>query len=321
MNIIEIIENNVVPYIRQPVWENWYIKERIGSGSFSVVYRIEADRINSTDVSAMKIEVITTDGHIFTDISIKRQFLESRRNVFDNEVRIMKQLRDCPFIVRYEDEHIQELFINGNFEGYYCLIRMEYLSSVYNLMRNGQFDYSEQNVRKLALNIGQGLKAAHDINVIHRDIKPDNLFVSEKGIYKLGDFNISKRADNTRSFAGSQLYMAPEVYRSKSNSDNSYTKQADIYSFGLCLYQMMNDGILPFEENLYSEEAFQKRMNGIPIPPPKNASAEFGRIILKACAFDINERYKSVDEILTELMEKKSDTNVFGTQYVENNTA
>ncbi|MBD5159596.1 MAG: protein kinase [Ruminococcus sp.] len=215
MNIIDIIENNVLPCIRQPVWENWYIKERIGSGSFSVVYRIEANRINSTDVSAMKIEVITTDEQIFTDTSVKKQFLQNRRNVFDNEVRIMKQLRDCPYIVRYEDEHIQELYIDGNFEGYYCMIRMEHLSSIYNLMKNGRFDYSEQNVKKLLLNIGQGLKSAHDINVIHRDIKPDNLFVSEKGIYKLGDFNISKRADNTRSFAWNLLYMSPEVYVQK----------------------------------------------------------------------------------------------------------
>lgn len=301
MNIIDIIEKNVVPYIRQPVWENWYIKERIGSGSFSVVYRIEANRINSTDISAMKIEVITTDGQIFTDMTVKGQFLEARRNVFDNEVRIMKQLRDCPYIVRYEDEHIQELFIDGNFEGYYCMIRMEYLSSVYNLMKNGRFDYSEQNVKKLALNIGQELKSAHDINVIHRDIKPDNLFVSEKGIYKLGDFNISKRADNTRSFAGSQLYMSPEVYRSKTNVDNSYTKQADIYSLGLCLYQMMNDGMLPFEENCYSEDAFEKRMSGMQIQPPKNASAQFSYIILKACAFNPLNRYNSIDEMLYDL--------------------
>lgn len=325
MSVIDIIEENIVPNIKQPLWENWYIKEKIGSGSFSVVYKIEAQRINSVDVSAMKVEAITADEQIFTDLSVKKQFLKSKRDLFDNEVRIMKQLRDSPFIVRYEDEYIKELYINGIFEGYYCLIRMEYLSNVYNLMRNRKFDYSELNVRKFAHDIGQALKAAHDINVIHRDIKPDNLFVSEKGIYKLGDFNISKKAVVARSFAGNNLYMAPEIHRAKSNVDESYTKQADIYSFGLCLYQMMNDGMLPFETDFSQFDAIEKRIRGEKFPPPENASDEFGRIIIKSCAYDVNERYHSIDEMLADLENieksrfKEQVKNNNRTQYADKN--
>ena len=317
MDIRDIIEQKIKPQIKQPLWESWYIKEKIGSGSFSVVYRIEAQRPGGVDVSALKVEAITTDGQLFTDSGRKTTFLNNRKQMAINEAQIMKKLRDCPNIVRDEEEHIQELYINGTFEGYYYLIRMELLQNVFDLMGNNKFNYSESNVRKLAVEIGQGLRAAHTHGIIHRDIKPDNMFVSKSGIYKLGDFNISKKAVSTRTYAGTQYYMAPEIYRAKANVDSSYTTQADIYSFGLCLYQMMNDGQLPFEDTLDPDTAYDKRMTErVTFPRPHNASPDFARIILKACAFDANARYKSIDDMLAELGGKVSPSSN-RTQYAD----
>lgn len=301
MSIIDIIEENIVPHIRQPLWENWYIKERIGSGSFSVVYRIEAKRQNRTDVSALKIQPIVADDMLFVDEQRKRSYIENKRKSVENESEIMCKLKDCPNIVTYEDESTRELIINGKSEGYYFLMRMELLDNVYSLIKKQKIVLSEKNVLKLASDIGNGIKAAHDKNIIHRDIKPENLFVSKNGVYKLGDFNISKQAVSTRSLAGTGTYMAPEVYRVSGNPYGSYTAQADIYSFGLCLYQMMNDGMLPFEENLFGEEAVEKRMSGVPLPPPKNVSEKFSYIILKACAFNPQERYSSINDMLYDL--------------------
>ncbi len=309
MDIRDVIEQVIKPQIKQPLWENWYIKEKIGSGSFSVVYRIEAQRPSGLDVSALKVEAIMSDKQIFTDSFRKTTFLNSRKQMAINEAQIMKKLRDCPYIVRYEEEYMQELYINGEFEGYYYLIRMEFLQNVYDLMKKGWFPYSEENVKKLAIEIGQGLHAAHSIGVIHRDIKPDNMFVSDAGIYKLGDFNISKKAVSTRTYAGTQYYMAPEIYRARTNIDASYTTQADIYSFGLCLYQMMNNGQLPFEDKLDPDTAYDKRMSGpVNFPPPCNGTLEFIRIILKACSFNPNERYRSVNDMLMELNGKTQTT-------------
>lgn len=309
MDIHDIIEQIIKPQIKQPLWESWYIEEKIGSGSFSVVYRIEAQRPGGIDVSALKVEAIMSDGQIFSDSSRKTTFLNSRKQMAINEAQIMKKLRDCPYIVRYEEEHMQELYINGEFEGYYYLIRMEFLQNVYELMKKGRFSYSEANVKKLAIEIGQGLKAAHSIGIIHRDIKPDNMFVNDARIYKLGDFNISKKAVSTRTYAGTQYYMAPEIYRARSNVDASYTTQADIYSFGLCLYQMMNKGQLPFEDELDPDAAYNKRMSyQKSFPPPCNATFEFARIILKACSFNPNERYKTIDDMLMDFGGKGKTT-------------
>ena len=302
MNTNDIIEE-ILKQIKQPLWENWYIKEKIGSGAFSAVYKVEAKRSSRrTSIAALKIEPITSDGKHFIDEERKRHYIEQKKEYSETEAEIMYNLRKSPYIVAYEEEDIKELYINGVFEGYYYLIRMEYLNSVTDKMSNGTFDYSEANVVKLALNIGNGIKTAHDIGVIHRDIKLDNFFVDDFGLYKLGDFNISKKTDATRTFAGTHGYLAPEIFMAKANVDVNYTSQADIYSFGICLYQFMNDLLFPFEDdNIDMETAIDRRMNGEKLPPPKYASPEFARIILKACEFSVETRYRTMDEMLRDL--------------------
>ncbi len=207
------------------------------------------------------------------------------------------------YVVAYEDEDIRELYINGVFEGYYALIRMELLQSVHKLIEKNEFDFSESNVIKFAREIGYGLKAAHDAGEIHRDVKPENLFMSDKGVYKVGDFNVSKKAESSLTHGiGTKPYMAPEVHMG-----SNYTGQADIYSFGLCLYQMMNNNLLPFEENSSFDTAVIRRQNEKIKVPPKNASPGFGKIILKACAFDTSERYQTMDKMLNDLYNLESN--------------
>lgn len=294
--------NEILSQIKQPLWENWYIKEKIGSGAFSAVFKVEAQRSSwRTSVSALKIEPITADGKPFVDEERKKMYIENKRRSAENEAEIMYNLRNCPYIVSYEEEDFKELYIDGEFEGYYYLIRMEFLTPISKLIHEKKFDYSEKNIIKFTQNIGQGIRAAHKIGVIHRDIKLDNFFVDEFGLYKLGDFNISKKTGAARTFAGTQGYLAPEIYRAKSDIDAVYTSQADIYSFGICIYQLMNNLMFPFEDELDAESAIDKRMEGVKLPPPANASPEFSGIILKACEFDTKDRYENVDEMLNDI--------------------
>lgn len=307
--------------VRQPLWENWYIKDKIGSGTFCNVYRIEAERINRTDTAALKIEPILAEERFSDNEERKISYIEQRKKSVVNETEIMYMLKDCPNIVAYQEEDMRELYIDGKFEGYYFLVRMELLENVHRLIIHKQFDLSENNVLKLAREIGNGIKSAHSMNVLHRDIKPENLFVSKNVVYKLGDFNISKRATSAWTVAGTPQYMAPEIDNTSTNT-NGYTAQADIYSFGICLYQMMNDYLLPFEENCFGDDAISKRRSGAPLPPPKNASPEFSRIILKACAFNPQQRYHSIDEMLYDLnhMGSGSQTVNNRTEYAGNDT-
>lgn len=294
----ELIEV-ILKQVKQPLWENWYIQERIGSGAYSAVYKVTANRMSRTDISALKIEPIVPDPSAKLDEAGRKRYIEEHRALAVNESTIMYSLKNCPNIVSYEDEDIRQLIINGKLEGYYFLIRMEYLDCLSDLLKNRQYKLEEKNVLRLACDIGRGIKAAHDLGIIHRDLKPGNFFIDKNGVYKLGDFNISKQTDFSKDIAGTRGYLAPEVFYARSGS--GYDRQADIYSFGICLYQLMNDLYLPFEDRMPAKDAVAKRMNGDALPPPKRASGEFTRIILKACAYRKEERYATIDDLLRDL--------------------
>lgn len=292
---------------REPLWSNWYIGEKIGSGSYSTVYKIFAERAGRTDVSAMKVEPIVPSENSAHDPERRRRSIEQKRELVANESNIMHKLKNCPNIVSYEDEGFYDLIVDGNFEGYYFLLRMEYLSCLTDIIKSrGSAWLTEATVRKLAADIATGIKAAHDMGIIHRDLKPSNFFLDENtGTFKLGDFNISKETRFSRTFAGTNGYLAPEVYMAKSGAVQYYTALADIYSFGICLYVLMNDLYMPFEREygLSLEQAVAHRMDNLPMLPPKNASPRFAAIILKACSFRKENRYQSMGELLRDLSE------------------
>jgi len=290
---------------KQPLWSNWMIGEKIGSGAYSSVYKITAERSGRVDTAAMKVEPIVPSENAMRDEERKKRSIELKRELVINESNIMHKLKHCPNIVAYEDESFFDLVIDGKVEGCYFCLRMEYLSCLGDLLKQkGAFELSEMNIRRLASDIANGIKAAHDMGIIHRDIKPSNFFLDpQSGIFKLGDFNISKETEFTRTFAGTNGYLAPEVYKAKSDIGEYYTNLADIYSFGICLYVLMNDLYMPFEReyNIPSEEAIDMRIHGRPLPPPANCSAAFANIILRACAYERRDRYQSIDELILDL--------------------
>lgn len=301
MKINDTIEQ-ILEQIQQPLWEHWYIKEKIGSGAYSSVYRVEAKRSERrTDVAALKIQPITANGRQFVNESDKRAYIERQKKRADAEAEIMLDLRRFQNIVFYEEEDVREFIVDGVFEGYYSLLRMELLTSIVDFIRKRRFDFSQRNIVKLACDIGKGINGAHSRGIIHRDIKLDNFFVDEYDTYKIGDFNVAKMSDTARTMAGTPGYIAPEVYTAKSDIDATYTGQADIYSFGICLYRLMNDMLFPFEDSCDTEEAHSRRYKGEKLPPPRNADRRFSEIILKACEYSTKDRYEDIRDMLVEL--------------------
>ncbi len=288
----------IIDEIPQPLWDSWYITEKVDSGVYSEVYKIEARRAGRTDYSLLKIQPIVIDDDAEYDEEQKKILLEKKYREVTDETATLYKLKSCPYVVGYQDERIIPLrFMHG----YVLLTRMEYLMELPELVQKGGFPPTEENILKLAANIGRGLNAAHKVGIHHRDIKPSNFFAAPDGTFKLGDFNISGSKESVRTINGTAGYIAPEIYRALGTGGAEYTNKADIYSFGVCLYQLMNDFFFPFEEDCSTEHAVERRMNGEPLQLPKNASSDFGRIILKACAYDPAVRYNSMDELLCEL--------------------
>ncbi len=288
----------IIDEIPQPLWGNWYITDRVDSGVYSEVYRIEAKKSERIDYSLLKVQPIVIDEELNCSEEQKNALLEEKRREALNENTVMHKLINCPYIAGYLDESIIPL---RYMQGYVLLTRTEYLMELPSLMKKGGFPPTEENILRLAANIGRGLNAAHKQGIHHRDIKPSNFFAAPDGTFKLGDFNISGSKESVRTVSGTAGYLAPEIYRSINIGGADYTNKADIYSFGICLYQLMNDFFFPFEEECDTEQAVERRMNGEPLQVPKKASPEFGRIILRACAFDPAVRYGSMDEMLCEI--------------------
>lgn len=159
--------------------------------------------------------------------------------------------------------------------------------------------FDEQEITKLAYEIGMAIHHAHKSNLIHRDIKLENLFYDERTQhYKLGDFGIARTTDDgmASTVAFTKGYGAPEVV---GTLDDKYDYTADIYSFGMTLYVLLNEMRFP-ESNDYHPTVFQY-VQGYAPPEPVNGSDELVQIVLKMVSFNPDDRYQSMEEVLNEL--------------------
>ena len=298
----------------------WKIIRTIGRGSFGTVYEIEKDDEFGGGIrSALKVisipessdEMAGLQNEGFDEESLTELF-RSRVEDITAEFRLMSKLKGCSNIVSYEDHTIIQ---HDQDPGYDVLIRMELLTSlpVYYRQNCERTEMTDGVVRKLGVDICNALELCREFQIIHRDIKPQNIFVNRHGDYKLGDFGIAKTSDHTTraTKTGTYGYMAPEVYLSK-----PYNASVDIYSLGLVMYWMLNERRGPFlplppavPKSDQSAEALERRMSGEPLPAPKYGSEELKRIVLKACAFDPKDRYGNPTEMKRDLQRMMAEQN------------
>jgi serine/threonine protein kinase len=166
-------------------------------------------------------------------------------------------------------------------------------------------EIDEQTVIKIGKDLCSALVLCKKHGIIHRDIKPQNIFVSDNGEYKLGDFGIAKTVEKTMAgtMIGTYKYMAPEVY-----NNQAYGSAADICSLGLVLYWLLNERRMPFVPlpparlTMGIDEAARiRRLRGEPIPAPAHGSDELKEIVLKACEYMPDRRFSSGAEMLEAL--------------------
>lgn len=228
------------------------------------------------------------------------QFYEKQVADIRNEIKIMQKFVGNSHLVSYEDYVIRKRPDNIGWDIY---IRMELLTALPDYAEQHPLD--EQTTMKLALDISKGLRDCHQNGIIHRDIKPQNIFVTEEGRFKLGDFGLSRAIPGTQSvlsFKGTPAYMAPEVYRMASTDARS-----DIYSLGIVLYQCLNDNLLPFvsETEMITPESIEtaklRRLNGEAVPVPAHGSPDLQSIVVKSMAFHPEDRFQTAGEMYNAL--------------------
>lgn len=294
-------------------WPEWKIVEKIGEGSFGQVYKAQRTERGKSFYSAIKIINIPGSQSELNSVRSETGNDQAAREYFQNlveeciqEIGTMEYFRGNSYIVSVEDFKVMEYL---DAIGWEISIRMEYLTSFLDYCAEKQLQ--EKEVIQMGLDLSKALGYCRKLHIIHRDVKPENIFVSRFGDFKLGDFGIARELERTMSgFSkkGTYSYMAPEMYKGE-----KYDSRVDIYSLGIVLYKLMNHNRLPFmnlEKQFITyrdkENALNKRMSGEQMDPPAEAGKLFGQIILKACAFDPDERYQTPEEFYRALDDLKN---------------
>ena len=281
----------------QPLWSVWYVGEKLGSGAYGQVFRLY--RKDSPFESALKWIPIPPIQEDVERLRLSNNFtLDGARRYYNGvadrvgkEIELMNKLKGDSHIVDYAD-HLKQDRINQ--VGCDILIRMELLTPLNKKIQ--QEGLKERDVGIIGLHICLALSRCEKESIIHRDIKPENiLYAVGSDNYKLGDFGVARELEKTLtevSRKGTPSYMAPELYRGQ-NCDNT----SDIYSLGLVMYRLLNNNRAPFTAHTGNididqyERANARRIKGDPLPPPAYGSPALHQIVLKACAFNPQERY------------------------------
>ena len=287
-------------------WPGWETVRLIGRGSFATVYEIERDVFGHKEKAALKaITIPQNDNDIeelydsgYDEASVTATFKSHMESIV-NEYSIMREMTGSANVVSCDDFRIVP---HDDNIGWDIFIKMELLTPLTKAL--GKQPDDEQAIQ-IAKDICNALILCKKYGIVHRDIKPQNIFISKNGDYKLGDFGIAKTIEKTSGGTkiGTYKYMAPEVY-----NNQPYNHTADIYSLGLVLYWILNERRLPFMPlpptpavASQEEDARAKRFVGMPIPAPAHGSEKLKQIVLRACAFDPKDRYQSASEMLHDL--------------------
>ncbi len=261
------------------------IVEKIGAGGMGEVYRAR-------------------DEHLARDVAIKvlppgALTNESAGKHFHKEALILSQLNHPNIAIIYDFDTQQGV----------DFLVMEYIPGITLSDKVGAGPLPEREVLRLGVQLAEGLTAAHEHGVIHRDLKPGNLRVTSDGRLKILDFGLAKlrrqitdseateSLSETRAMAGTLPYMAPEQLLS-----GEVDARTDIHGAGCVLYEMAS-GRYPFAE-VERSQLIGAILHRWPRPPaalnPK-LSPDLGRIIAKCLEKEPENRYQSANELAVDL--------------------
>lgn len=201
--------------------ERYEIIDRVGSGGMADVYKARDQRLNR-----------------YVAIKILKQ-------EFSNDVKFVSKFRgEAQSVAGLSHPNVVNVYDVGEDDDLYYIIMelVEGITLKKFIEKKGRLDVNE--AIGIGVQIAQGMQAAHDNNIIHRDIKPQNIIISKEGKVKVTDFGIAKAATSntiTSNAMGSVHYISPEQARGGYSDEKS-----DIYSLGVTLYEMLA-GKVPFE--------------------------------------------------------------------------
>ena len=257
--------------------DRYEILSKVGAGGMSDVYKAK-DHILSRFV-AIKV--------------LKQEFSEDSSFV-------TKFRAEAQSAAGLEHPNIVNIYDVGSENGLYYIV-MEYVEGITlktYIEKKGQLSFKES--ASIAIQVARGIEAAHNKNIIHRDIKPQNIIISTDGKVKVTDFGIAKAtSSNTISsdVMGSVHYASPEQAR------NGFVDgRSDIYSLGIVMFEMVT-GRVPFDGDTTVAVALQHLQEEIARPSiyAPDLPISFEKIILKCTQKTPDRRYQTIEALLTDI--------------------
>lgn len=220
---------------------------------------------------------------------------------FSEDINFVTKFRsEAQAAAGLEHPNIVNIYDVGSENGLHYIV-MEYVEGITlktYIEKKGQLSFKE--AVSIAIQVGRGIEAAHNKNIVHRDIKPQNIMISTEGKVKVTDFGIARAAtSNTISsdVMGSVHYSSPEQAR------NGFVDgKSDIYSLGIVMYEMVT-GRVPFDGDTTVAVAVQHLQEEI-VPPSvyaPNLPISMEKIILKCTQKNPDRRYASMTALLADL--------------------
>ncbi|KAK8818134.1 hypothetical protein WA556_005955, partial [Blastocystis sp. ATCC 50177/Nand II] len=255
--------------------DNYKFGELLGAGGFGEVYKA-FDKGSGVYVAVKKTRLLQSDEELRSESEL-----------------LMKC--SSPFIVRYNGAIRKENEL-------WIIMEFCHCGSLAACIRNGNH-FTEDELREIASCCLFGLFYLHQHNIMHRDIKPDNLFLSESGVIKLGDFGLAVQLEHSCSKrstqCGTSWYIAPERYRGGTEM------KSDVWSLGITLIELA-EGKNPFAEKESSAEIMcAVLMDQPPSLSSSTWSAAFVDFVSKCLVKDVKERW-SVSELMEHSFVKDS---------------
>jgi predicted Ser/Thr protein kinase len=256
----------------------------LGKGAMGKVYRAQDPNIGRV----VALKTMRIDVHGSDDVEILRRF--------KHEAKLAGVLNHGNIVTIYDA---------GEQDGVFYMA-MEYLegNTLQTLLHNHR-TLSADRIVEVARQVCAGLDYAHSHNVIHRDVKPANIMITNENVVKIMDFGIAKSAADmttTGQVLGTPTYMSPEQVRGKVLDGRS-----DIFSFGVVLYEMVV-GEKPFTGQTITTIIY-KIIHEPAIPPREldvTVHPGISTIIMKALAKNPEERYQNGADLVRDLLNYKS---------------
>jgi serine/threonine protein kinase len=259
--------------------------EKLGEGGMGAVYK--ARKHGSEELVAVKIMPPDTG-----NTTIRRRF--------EQEFRAARRL-DHPNIVKVLDQ--------GDDQGYRYLVMELVPGKSFAEVIRGLGRLPESQAVEIILKVATALQQVHALNLVHRDVKPDNILLAPGGVVKLTDLGLVKVLDDDidltqlNSGLGTPNYMAPEQFNNAKHADPGF----DIYSLGATLYTAVT-GEIPFRAS--TPLAVLKKKFTCELAPPRvlapALSERLERTILRAMSLDPAQRHASCSEFIDDLTGKPS---------------